>query len=105
MPRLVRWTNMAVLDGRLTAGTLLVVAVHGFMTAAHAAYLVLRSHPDRFLNDAGALIAAQTTWSFMLYAVLQRRTLCRLHAELLHYCQDVEVRTRGRGFAYHLRRG
>lgn len=91
MPVLVRWTNMSVLDGRLTPGTLAVVVCHGLMTAAHAAYLLLRSQPDRFFNDAGALIAAQTTWSYMLSAVLQRRTLRRLHRELLHYCLDVEV--------------
>ncbi len=53
---------------------------------------------DRLYNDAGAYIAAQTTWSYLLQGLLQRRTVRRLYAEMLEYTRVVEVRDRGLGY-------
>ncbi|XP_052127314.1 uncharacterized protein LOC127750248 isoform X2 [Frankliniella occidentalis] len=104
MPALTRWTNMGLLDEERPAGarwpprwppvrTLLVVTAHGLMGLSHLSHLLLRSKGDRVYNDAGAFIAAQTTWSYLLQALLQRRTLRRLYAEMLEYSRFVESRS------------
>nr|WBU77216.1 odorant receptor [Odontothrips loti] len=93
MPALTKRTNMSVLGERLQPMTVLVTVSHGLVTVLHLAHLALRSQGDRVFNDAGTYLAAEVTWSYLLTAVLRRRTLRRLHAELVDYCRDVETHT------------